>query len=136
MSGPAAARLPDGRLHFQHGPIDLILEAFGPEDEVTAAYARAWATFRPVLDDLVAVLPLLRTPVTRLVGESPPLQPPPSLPPCGGGLGRGEAPAPQRNPIFARDGRAAGTGRDAPPLEREGGKTQLPLPSQGRGPGG
>jgi uncharacterized protein len=69
MTGPAAARLLDGRLHFQHGPIDLILEAFGPQEERAAAYAQAWAAFRPVLDDLVAVLPLLRTPVTQLVGE-------------------------------------------------------------------
>ncbi len=72
MSGPAAARLPDGRLHFQHGPIDLILEAFGPDAEVAAAQAQAWTAFRPVLDDLVAVLTLLRRPVTQLLGEPAP----------------------------------------------------------------
>lgn len=64
MSGPAAARLPDGRLHFQHGPIDLILDAWGPEAERVAAFRQGWAFFRTVLDDLVAVLPRLRTPVT------------------------------------------------------------------------
>ncbi len=66
MSGPAAARLADGRLHLQHGPIDLILDAYGPERERAAAFARGWAAFRPVLDELVAVLPLLRTPVAQL----------------------------------------------------------------------
>ncbi len=79
MSGPAAARLSDGRLHFQHGPIDLILEAIGAEDEVTAAYRQAWVAFRPVLDDLAAVLPLLRKPVADLdlgeaVGRGPTLR--------------------------------------------------------------
>ena len=36
MSGGAqAAMLPDGRrLHLQHGPIDLIIEAFGEPAEV------------------------------------------------------------------------------------------------------
>jgi len=32
-----AARLSDGRLHLQHGPIDLIVEAFGAADEVERA---------------------------------------------------------------------------------------------------
>jgi ApbE superfamily uncharacterized protein (UPF0280 family) len=68
MTDPAAGWLPGGRLHLQHGPIDLVIEAFGPEAEVAAAYRDAWGAFRPVLDDLVAVLPLLRTPVTELMG--------------------------------------------------------------------
>ena len=41
MTGPVAAWLPDGRrLHLQHGPIDLILEAWGAAQAVRAAYAR------------------------------------------------------------------------------------------------
>ena len=32
-----AARLADGRLHLQHGPIDLIIEAFGAVTEVERA---------------------------------------------------------------------------------------------------
>lgn len=71
MTGPAAGWLPGDRLHLQHGPIDLVIEAFGPPDEVATAYRQAWVAFRPVLDDLVAVLPLLRAPVTELLAQTP-----------------------------------------------------------------
>jgi hypothetical protein len=61
---PIAAVLPDGRRrHFQHGPIDLVLEAFGRRSEVQAAYDQAWGRFQTVLDELVAELPALRTPM-------------------------------------------------------------------------
>jgi uncharacterized protein len=61
---PVAAVLPDGRRrHFQHGPIDLVLEAFGARSEVQAAYHQAWDRFQTVLDELVAELPALRTPL-------------------------------------------------------------------------
>ena len=63
MSGPARATLPDGRRHLQHGPIDLVIEAWGEAREVQAAYEQAWARFQDVLDTLVAELPLLRAPV-------------------------------------------------------------------------
>jgi hypothetical protein len=46
MSGARSARLPDGRLHLQHGPIDLVIEAFGAPDEVVRAYDQATARFR------------------------------------------------------------------------------------------
>ncbi|MFN0113721.1 MAG: UPF0280 family protein [Paracoccaceae bacterium] len=60
-AGPQAALLPDGqRLHLHHGPIDLILWADPPAR--AAAYARAEKRFRTVLDELVAELPLLRSP--------------------------------------------------------------------------
>jgi uncharacterized protein len=59
---PIAAVLPDGRRrHFQHGPIDLVLEAFGERSEVQTAYDQAWGRFQTVLDELVAELPALRT---------------------------------------------------------------------------
>jgi ApbE superfamily uncharacterized protein (UPF0280 family) len=61
---PVAAVLPDGRRrHFQHGPIDLVLEAFGERSEVQAAYDQAWDRFQAILDELVAELPALRTPL-------------------------------------------------------------------------
>jgi hypothetical protein len=61
MSGPVAARTADGsRLHLQHGPIDLIIEAWGDPAEIADAYRRAWDRFRPLLDELVAELPTLR----------------------------------------------------------------------------
>ena len=60
--------LPDGhRLHLQHGPIDLIIEAWGEPLEVQRAYAQATARFSDILDTLVSELPLLRAPV----GEQP-----------------------------------------------------------------
>ena len=61
MNGPAIAFLPDGRrLHMHHGPIDLIVQAFGPAEEVEAAYRQAGRRFRRVLEELVAELPALR----------------------------------------------------------------------------
>src|SRR5690606_15222893 len=62
MRGVQAALLPDGRrLHLQHGPIDLVIEAFGAPGEVQAAYAQAVDAFGDVLPALAAELPLLRT---------------------------------------------------------------------------
>ncbi|UYV36672.1 UPF0280 family protein [Rhodobacteraceae bacterium D3-12] len=51
------AILPDGRLHVQHGPIDLIIGAKGARD---AAYGAALAAFDGVLEGLVAVLDRLK----------------------------------------------------------------------------
>ncbi len=66
-SGPQAALLPDGkRLHLQHGPIDLIVEASGNVDEVAAAYRQARRAFRSVLDTLVLELSILRAPVDAI----------------------------------------------------------------------
>jgi len=58
-----AARLADGRLHLQHGPIDLIIEAFGAADEVERAYGQATGRFGDILPTLVRELPALRRPV-------------------------------------------------------------------------
>jgi ApbE superfamily uncharacterized protein (UPF0280 family) len=58
-----AARLPDGRLHLQHGPIDLIIEAFAAADEVAQAYRQAIERFGDILPVLVGELPSLRRPV-------------------------------------------------------------------------
>jgi len=53
--------LPDGRrLHLQDGPIDLIVEAFGAERELDAAYQAARARFVNVLDELCGELTFLR----------------------------------------------------------------------------
>ena len=56
-------RLPDGRLHLHHGPIDLIIEAEGEEREVEKAYRCARQRFDTILDELVSELPLLRHPL-------------------------------------------------------------------------
>ncbi len=75
MSGPVAARTADGsRLHLQHGPIDLIIEAWGEPVDVADAYQRAWERFQPLLDELVAELPMLRRPLDPTVaGPSSPV---------------------------------------------------------------
>lgn len=55
-----AALLAGGRLHLQHGPIDIIAQAYGEAPAIRAAYARAAARFSTILADLVAELPALR----------------------------------------------------------------------------
>lgn len=63
MQPSVCARLPDGRLHCQHGPIDLLIEAWGEAQEVEAAYVQAAARFQSILEQLVAELAGLRRPV-------------------------------------------------------------------------
>ena len=63
VRGHSAARLPDGRLHLQHGPIDLVIEAWGKRAEVEAAYRQAGARFADILEVLVQELAQLRTPL-------------------------------------------------------------------------
>jgi len=59
-----AALLPDGRrLHLNHGPIDLVLEAWGEPMDVAASHEQATTAFRDVLPALVAELPILREPL-------------------------------------------------------------------------
>lgn len=70
MDRPRAAMLPDGRrLHLHHGPIDLVVEAFGAAPEVEAAYEQAARFFDGALHRLVDELRLLRTPVSRIREE-------------------------------------------------------------------
>ncbi len=66
MIEPQIARLPDGRLHLHHGPIDIILTAEGPD--AARAEIQAARRFATILPELVAELPALRQP------DPPPLQ--------------------------------------------------------------
>lgn len=59
-AGPQVTRLADGRLHLHHGPIDMIVQAFGPPQAVKEGEARAVARFEGLLPELVAELPALR----------------------------------------------------------------------------
>ncbi|MFD2181801.1 UPF0280 family protein [Rhodoplanes azumiensis] len=62
---PGARMLPDGRrLHLQDGPIDLIIEAFGPREIVEVAHRTALQRLTGLLDALCEELPALRRPVT------------------------------------------------------------------------
>ena len=58
-----ATALTGGRLHLNEGPIDLILWADGDEPEVAAAFIQACDRFDGLLEDLVAELTQLRSPV-------------------------------------------------------------------------
>jgi ApbE superfamily uncharacterized protein (UPF0280 family) len=64
---PTARFLPDGkRLLLQHGPIDLVVQAFGDDVAVREAYAAAVRRFGGVLAELCQELDLLRSPADRL----------------------------------------------------------------------
>ena len=64
---PTARFLPDGkRLLLQHGPIDLVVQAFGDHADIHAAYAAAVHRFDGLLAELCRELDLLRTPADRL----------------------------------------------------------------------
>jgi ApbE superfamily uncharacterized protein (UPF0280 family) len=67
MRDPAIVRmLPDGhRMHLHDGPIDLIVEANGKRDAISAAYEAAAKRFVTVLDELCGELPLLRAQARR-----------------------------------------------------------------------
>jgi uncharacterized protein len=62
-AGAIRTRLSDGRWHFQHGPIDLIIGLDGDATAVEAAGVRMWKRFQTVLMELVGELKLLRLPV-------------------------------------------------------------------------
>ena len=60
-SGAQHRWLEDGkRLHLQHGPIDLILEASGESAQVAMAYQQAYESFDSVLTDLMSEIDCLR----------------------------------------------------------------------------
>ena len=60
-AGAQVRMLDDRRLHLHHGPIDLIIEAFGRDWQ--RALKAAEVRFDSILNELVAELPLLRTPL-------------------------------------------------------------------------
>ena len=61
---PRARLLPDGRrLHLQHGPSDLVVEATGSHGAAAAAHEAATRRFAALLVELCGELPLLRSPV-------------------------------------------------------------------------
>jgi ApbE superfamily uncharacterized protein (UPF0280 family) len=69
--GPIRARWPDGRWHFQHGPIDLVIGLEGETRALAAAIEDCWLAFTEVLPRLVEELKGLRsawTPALRLHG--------------------------------------------------------------------
>ena len=57
------ALLPDGRSHFQHGPMISSIAADGRPDALQASHAAAWERFETILEELVGELAVLRRPV-------------------------------------------------------------------------
>ncbi|HEX5997851.1 MAG TPA: UPF0280 family protein [Hyphomicrobiaceae bacterium] len=62
---PRIRELPGGRLHLSHGPIDVVLRAWGPPPAIDAAYRAAAGRFGEILPELCRELPLLRRAVNR-----------------------------------------------------------------------
>ncbi len=61
---PNARFLPDGRrLLLQHGPIDLVVQAFGDDAALRVAYQAATRRFDGLLAELCRELDLLRSPI-------------------------------------------------------------------------
>ncbi|MFZ1104392.1 MAG: hypothetical protein WAN86_16350, partial [Hyphomicrobiaceae bacterium] len=60
---PQVRELSGGRLRLSHGPIDVVLRAWGELAAVAAAYRAAAGRFGEILPELCAELPLLRAPV-------------------------------------------------------------------------
>lgn len=67
---PRKCVLPDGRLSFSHGPIDLIIHAEGTAAALRASESAAWRRFETLLEELTGELAELRRPV----GEASPLR--------------------------------------------------------------
>ncbi|MEM7023580.1 MAG: UPF0280 family protein [Pseudomonadota bacterium] len=60
---PTYQVLKDGRAHFNHGPIDLVISIQGRDHDVAEATDRAWHRFSSILNELVEELAALREPV-------------------------------------------------------------------------
>ena len=70
MNTPISALLDDGRLHLQHGPIDLIIEAFADDRrDMEMAYEQASMRLSGLLSKLVLELKKLRTPLSNYFPE-------------------------------------------------------------------
>lgn len=60
---PVLQVLSGDRLHLSHGPIDIVLKAWGAREHEQAANAAAWVRFQTILPELCDELPGLRTPI-------------------------------------------------------------------------
>ena len=63
MPAPERQILAEGRQHWRHGPIDLVINARGAPKAVAGAFAEAWARFQCVLPELVHELASLKAPL-------------------------------------------------------------------------
>jgi uncharacterized protein len=63
LAPPVIQQLAGERLHLSHGPIDVVLKAWGPIDAVREAYTAACGRFPLILPELCEELAMLRTPM-------------------------------------------------------------------------
>jgi uncharacterized protein len=63
LGKPVVQSLPGERLHLSHGPIDVVLRAWGEQAQVRRAYDVASARFETILGEFVAELTELRRPI-------------------------------------------------------------------------
>src|SRR5215208_6321663 len=65
FAGAAVQSLAGDRLHLSHGPIDVVLRAWGAEGEVLRAHEAVVARFKTVLAELAGELNELRRPIAE-----------------------------------------------------------------------
>jgi len=70
---PIMQELSGQRLHLSHGPIDVVLKAWGGHDAIAAAYRAVAARFQTILGELVEELAGLRTPMQEAPRISSPV---------------------------------------------------------------
>jgi ApbE superfamily uncharacterized protein (UPF0280 family) len=66
---PQVRALSGGRLHLSHGPIDVVLRAWGDADAVATAYRTVASRFGEILPELCSELPRLKAQIGA--GEAP-----------------------------------------------------------------
>ncbi|MFN3853254.1 MAG: UPF0280 family protein [Phreatobacter sp.] len=64
MTGPSVQHLEGDRLHLQHGPIDVVLRAWGAAGAVRTAYEAVSTRFATILPELAGELAELRKPMS------------------------------------------------------------------------
>ena len=69
MSTAVRHRSASGRWHFQHGPIDCLIDAQGQAGVAAECIEQSWLRFRDLLDELVDELPLLRAGLAAAGGQ-------------------------------------------------------------------
>ncbi len=70
FAAPVIQQLTGDRLHLSHGPIDVVLKAWGRPAAVRDAYAAACARFPAILPELCDELGQLRTPMAGAAAAS------------------------------------------------------------------
>lgn len=68
-------QLSENQWHFQHGPIDLVIQAEGPPSLISECHQRAWLRFEHLLSELVQELTLLKTPIDLSLLKTPSFSP-------------------------------------------------------------